>query len=53
MKRIRQLGLTAMALVFLAACGQKGPLYLPESEPEKKQEKQGDSKEKANEEVSS
>lgn len=53
MKRIRQLSLAAMAVVFLAACGQKGPLYLPDSEPEKKQEKQKDSEENAVKEVNS
>ena len=52
MKRIRQLSLTAMAVMFLAACGQKGPLFLPDNEPEKKQEKQEDTSDKARDEVS-
>ena len=50
MKRIRQLSLTAMAVMFLAACGQKGPLFLPDNEPEK--EKQEDTSDKARDEVS-
>lgn len=51
-RRIWQLSLTAMAVVFLAACGQKGPLFLPHEKPEKKQEKQEDIDSKAGDEVS-
>lgn len=35
MKRIRQFSLMAIAAVFLVACGQKGPLFLPDNQPEK------------------
>lgn len=35
MKRIRQLSLMAITAVFLVACGQKGPLFLPDNQPEK------------------
>jgi len=31
-KRIRQLGLASLAALFLVACGQKGPLYMPDDE---------------------
>ena len=34
-KRLRQLGLASFAVLFLAACGQKGPLRMPEESPEK------------------
>jgi predicted small lipoprotein YifL len=30
---MRRLGLTALALCALCACGQKGPLYLPDHKP--------------------
>lgn len=39
-KRLRQLGIMSLAVVFLAACGQKGPLFMPEEEPEKPTENQ-------------
>ncbi|EIC23241.1 LPS translocon maturation chaperone LptM [Thiorhodovibrio frisius] len=32
--RLGLLGLILLALLCLAACGQKGPLYLPEPKPE-------------------
>lgn len=35
MKRMRQFSLMAIVAVFLVACGQKGPLFLPDNEPEK------------------
>ncbi|AKE51071.1 hypothetical protein TQ33_0079 [Kangiella geojedonensis] len=39
-KRLRQLGMMSLAVLFLAACGQKGPLFMPEEEPEKQLENQ-------------
>ncbi|WP_345292246.1 LPS translocon maturation chaperone LptM [Kangiella marina] len=40
MKRVRLLGLASLTVLILAACGQKGPLYMPEEEPEKSSENQ-------------
>ncbi|GEM_PF-1861511 len=39
-KRLRQLGMMSLAVLVLAACGQKGPLFMPEEEPEKQSENQ-------------
>lgn len=36
-KRLRQLGLVSFAVLFLAACGQKGPLRMPDDEEPQKQ----------------
>ncbi|WP_223669936.1 LPS translocon maturation chaperone LptM [Kangiella shandongensis] len=35
MKRLRLLGLAGLAVLFLGACGQKGPLRMPDDEPQK------------------
>ena len=46
-RRVRHIivvaGLVLSTAIMLAACGQKGPLYLPEEEPEKKKEPQDQS----------
>ena len=32
LRRVRTLAAAALALLWLAACGQRGPLYLPDDE---------------------
>ncbi len=39
-RRLLRLTLLTVAAVVLNACGQKGPLYLPEEESEEKKKKQ-------------
>ncbi|WP_211267774.1 LPS translocon maturation chaperone LptM [Kangiella sediminilitoris] len=34
MRRLRLLGLAGFAVLFLSACGQKGPLHMPDEEPQ-------------------
>lgn len=48
-KRLRQLGLASFAVLFLAACGQKGPLRMPSEDPEKTSVNQGVSNERLSE----
>lgn len=36
-----RIALLVAATVLLAACGQKGPLYIPKDEPPAKQQPQG------------
>ena len=40
-KRLRQLGLASFAVLFLVACGQKGPLRMPQENLEKNPLNQG------------
>lgn len=39
-RRLFRLTLLTVAAAVLSACGQKGPLYLPEEESEEKKKKQ-------------
>jgi len=36
---MKKITLTILAVLFIAACGNKGPLYLPESEKTEKAQK--------------
>ena len=49
-KRLRQLGIMSLAVVFLAGCGPKGPLFMPEEEPEKPSENQKSEEKQVSEE---